>query len=199
MLSLLIARALSVPIAYSSAIQLKSVFTKNRLGVTTDSKATSYQQPLIYSSRPPYEEGWFWTIEPDEEDFSRARSPVMCGSAVALSSPITGSFLSARITGNKTEVIPLPANQGAPSQWIVECQNGPQWTQGDSIFLINLKYKCYLTTSFAAMEFPNKYEVGCGKMSANAVWKAAEGIYFPSEASDQVLENEPEDPTSDSL
>jgi hypothetical protein len=182
MLALVLAHGSAVPVVYSSALQLKGLYTKNRIGITTDSDAASYRQPVIYSSRPPYDCGWFWTVEPDEENISLARTAVLCDSVLSLSSTVTGSYLSVKVTPNGTSVVPAKSNQGAASQWVLKCQNGPVWLQGDSVLFVNLKHKCYLQTSFRNQikDLPDKYAVECGGLVSTAVWKAAEGIYLPT-------------------
>jgi hypothetical protein len=184
MFSFLLSSAFCVPVVYSSAIQLKGIYTKNRIGITTESDAASYRQPVIYSSRPPYDSGWFWTIEPDEENISLARTAVLCDSILSLSSTVTGSYLSTKVTQNQTEVVPATSNQGSASQWILKCENGPIWRQGDAVLFMNLKHKCYLQTGFqeTAKGAIDKYAVNCRGIASGALWKAVEGIYFPINA-----------------
>jgi hypothetical protein len=192
MIALLLHSALSVPITYSSCVQLKSVYTKNRIGITTESNAASYRQPVIHSSRPPYKDGWFWTIEPDEENASLTRTIVQCGSILALSSTITNSYLSTKAGPNGTDVVPATSNQGAASQWILACETGPEWRQGGEIMLQNLKYKCWLQTGFDqhVKDAPDKYTVTCGGIAAGAVWRAVEGMYFPTQADEIHVEED---------
>jgi hypothetical protein len=196
MLFLLFSSARSVSVVYSSAIQLKNVYTKNRIGITTESDAASYRAPIIYSSRPPFDSGWFWTIEPDEDNASLARTAVLCDSALSLSSTVTGSFLSTAMVQNRTEVVPATTNQGPASQWVLKCENGPVWSQGDAVMFMNLKNKCYLQTGFQtqAKDLPDKWAVECGGITSGAVWKAAEGIYFPTNADEFGSGDEPASP-----
>ena len=178
MIAVLLALGGSVPVVYGSSIQLKSVYTKNRLGVTTETAASSRQDPVIFSSRPPYDDGWLWTVEPDEENSSLARTAVACGSIIAFSNPFSGAYLSTKKTESGFEVVPATANTDTSSQWTVQCESGDIWEDSTEILIVNLRNKCMLRTGFE--KFQNKFAVNCTtELDKGAVWKSAEGIYFP--------------------
>ncbi|OHT13146.1 hypothetical protein TRFO_16808 [Tritrichomonas foetus] len=175
---------LSQEISYGSSVQIKNVYTKNRLGVTTNTDAKSYTKPTIYSSRPPYDEGWLWTIEPDEENSNLTRTTVPCDSIVALSSTSNEAYLSTRKTKKGLIVEATSSNQGIESQWVIKCPtNYNIWEQNMQFQLFNLKNKCYLTTSFEKKIQANKYFVTCENVTSNSIWKVAEGIFLDSDQS----------------
>lgn len=158
-------------IVYGASLQLKSVYTKHRVGVTTTG------DPVVFASRPPYNDGWMWTIEPDEENASLARSSVVCGSQISLSSTVAGAYLSVA----EGEVVALPSNEGEASQWVLDCESGTVWDDEVEVSLMNVGSKCYLSTSFEGSE--GKFRVSCGKLEKGSIWKAAEGIYFSEHGS----------------
>jgi hypothetical protein len=125
--------------------------------------------------------------------------PIECGALLAFSSPVTGAYLSTKSGTGGVDVIPVNSNQGPASQWILQCEKGPFWNDGDGIVLKNIKHKCYLQTNFTdrTSDVPNKYLVTCGPMSKWAIWKAAEGIYFPPEEGDEKSETELENSERD--
>ena len=162
----------SINVVYGASLQIKSVYTKNRITVTTDSAAAAYGDAEVFASRPPYNDGWLWTIEPDEENASLARTSVMCGASIALSSTITGTYISVENGG----VVALPSNQGTISQWQVTCESGNVWTDEVEITLMNLRNKCFLGTNLDAEN--GKFKTFCGPLQKGSIWRAAEGIYF---------------------
>lgn len=166
-------------ILYSSAFELKNVYTKNRIGVKPQDSKFFYEN-LIYSSRPPYSDDWFWTIEPDEDNPELARTPIKCGSIVALSNTINGVYLSTKNTTTGIQIVPSDSNQGVSSQWYLLCRNSTIWQQNAQIQLQNVKYKCFLSTNLEN-KIPNRhnmYQVNCTGLSKFTVWKSAEGIFF---------------------
>ena len=158
-------------IVYGASLQLKSVYTKHRMGVTTTG------DPVVFASRPPYNDGWMWTIEPDEENASLARGSVACRAAVSLYSTVAGAYLSVV----EDEVVALPSNEGAASQWVVDCESGTAWDDDVEVSLMNVGSRCYLSTSFEGDE--GKFRVSCGQLAKGSIWKAAEGIYFSEHGS----------------
>ena len=168
-------------VTYTSSIQLKGRYTKNRLGVLIQKNLYNNEPPLVYSSRPPYDPGWMWTIEPDEFNASLPREPVQCGSIITLASTTTDLYLSAKQKNGKIYAAAVTHKQEIADQWIVGCRDGDIWRQDQEIVLQNFKYKCYLSSSFDEKipEKTNKFLVDCRDLSPDAVWRAAEGIYFP--------------------
>ena len=167
-------------VRYSSSIQIKNAYSKNRLTVTTETSSIQYQQPTIYSTRPPFDDGWTWVIEPEEDNITLARTPVKCGSNITMINPIAKLYVSTTLNSDKVDVVPSSRVQGKESVWTVVCESGDVWVRDHQIQLLNAKYNCYLSTSLAlrTKELVNRYNVTCSSLSADAVWKAAEGIYF---------------------
>ena len=189
MLSIFLSFSHSSIVTYTSSVQLKGRYTKNRVGVAVRKSEFSNEPPLIYSSRPPYDSGWMWTIEPDEDNNTLARTPVKCGSVITLSSPITELYLSTKSKNGKVFAAASTHKQEASDQWIVECRNNEIWVQDEEILLQNLKHKCYLSSSLKNRIPDNekKFVVECTELSPDAVWRASEGVYFPPK------EEEPEE------
>jgi hypothetical protein len=54
--------------------------------------------------------------------------------------------------------------------------------QGEAVLFMNLKHKCYLQTSFQSLskDLTDRWTVDCAPLKPGAIWKAAEGIYFPT-------------------
>ena len=185
-------------VTYTSAVQLKGRYTKNRLGVFVQKNIYSNEPPLVYSSRPPYDSGWMWTIEPDEYNASLPRTPVKCGSLITLASTINDLYLSAKQKNGKVYAAAVTHKQEIADQWIVECRNNHIWMQDEEILLQNFKYKCYLSSSLSERirDQDNKFVVDCRELSPDAVWRAAEGVYFPpheekpTESEDQSYNSE---------
>lgn len=182
-----------VPVTYTSAIQIKNVYSKNRLTVTSESKFGQFGELHIFSSRPPYQDGWIWAIQPDEDDINLVRTPIPCGAYVSFSSPITNSFISARNSSSKIEIEPTAHSQGTASLWKVICRDqksDAKWMYNEQVNFFNLKYKCYLQTNLTSeiQENSNQYHVSCSSLNADSVWKAAEGIYFKE--AEKIEENQ---------
>ena len=170
-------------ISYGSSIHLKSVYTKNRLTINSSPEVGSKSK--IFTSRPPFNTGWLWTIESDSDDEELVHHIVDCGSVVSFSSTSSEFYLSTRKRKSGLHIEPTPINQGAESQWKVQCKrNETSWEQGDDVFLINLKHKCYLSTDFEERIGNNKFRVFCDNRTTKyAVWKVAEGIFIDNEES----------------
>lgn len=171
----------NVPIVrFSSAIQIENFYSKNRLSVTTESNSVQFEPPVIYSSHPPFEDGWTWIINPDDDNISLARTPVTCGSQITLFNPVAKLYLSTHQGSNGLEVVPSNLVQGEQSVWTVICDQGKNWVRDQKIQLINTKHNCYLTTSlkYHPKELVNRFNVTCEPLSANSIWAAAEGLYF---------------------
>jgi hypothetical protein len=184
MFLVLISRAWSEPpdVRYSSVVQLKNVYSKNRLCVTTDLSGQNAETPSIYSTRPPFDDGWLWTIESSNDTLSLTRDVVDCGSAIALSNPLTGFYLATRNTSRGIDVVPTPYTRGGADFWRVICR-GTRWARDEQIQLRNTRHGCYLTTTLEGREKEtvNRFNVTCTKLSRGAVWKAAEGVYFEAD------------------
>ena len=192
MLLLSLVCAAVVPIVrYSSVIQIKNVYSKNRLTVTADQTGATYEQPWIYASRPPFDDGWLWTIEPASGDIALAREPVKCGDNVTLSNPNVNSYVATRVTFNGVEVVPAPTATGDADQWQVICRNADVWVRDAQIMLKNRKHGCFLSTNLDVRqrEGVNKFNVTCGSLSQDAVWRAVEGVYF-GEGKPQAVQDE---------
>lgn len=171
-------------VTFTSSVQLKGVYTKNRLGVVIQKNMYNNEPPLVYTSRPPYDDGWYWTVEPDEENVSMAREPVPCGSTIVLSSPTTELYLSAKVKSGVSMAAAVTHKSEPADQWILECKNNATvWNEAEEVLFQNIKYKCYLASSLADRipEQENKFAVKCSPLSSDAVWKVSEGIFFPKE------------------
>ena len=171
-----------MPVTYSSAIQIKGYYNKNRLTVSTEDLPN--EKVSIYSTRPPFENGWIWVVEPPFDDISFARQNVTCGSNISLKNPHTNYYLSVRQSKRgkkKVLVIPTAHRLGENEQWTIGCENpGAIWVRDMEITLQNVKTGCFLTTG-VKNHWPNdetKYNVTCSGISSDAIWAAAEGIYF---------------------
>jgi hypothetical protein len=184
----LLARHVPPIVRYSSVVQIKNFYSKHRLTVTTDADGQSYEIPWIFASRPPFDDGWMWTIEPTDSTILRARDPVTCGDNISMSNPVAKLYVGTRLTTNGVEVIPSAHPRGDSDQWTVVCRNPPQWTRDEEIQLQNVKHGRFLATSLGARakETVNRFNV---TLNADAVWKAVEGVYFG-----EVRPAEPEDP-----
>jgi hypothetical protein len=169
----------SDPVRYLSVLQLKNFYSKNRLGIVTDVTVKT-QGPAIFTSRPPFDDGWMWTIEPTSNDTTSFNSPVRCGDAIALSNPINGLYLGTRSKSNIVDVIPSPYLRGESDQWELICRNSPVWSRADQIQLKNIQSGCFLSSSIHGREKEtvHKFNVTCEKLTANGVWIAAEGAYL---------------------
>ena len=168
-------------VRYSSVVQLKNKYSKNRLCVTSETNGPQFELPSIYSTHPPFDDGWTWIVESELDDLEFARKPVKCGSNITLMNPVSSYYLSTRKHGNSgVEVVPSSHVQGKQSVWSVICDRGENWIRDQSIQLRNAEFGCYLTTSLEmrTKELVNKYNVTCAKLTADAIWKAAEGVYF---------------------
>ena len=169
MIFVLLRACSAVEVVYGSSLQLKSVYTKHRVGVTTSG------DPMVFASRPPYNEGWMWTIEPDKENASLARRPVLCGSNIALFSTISEVYMAV----NAGAVVARPSNEGPSSHWLVTCEAGTTWDDSVEISLMNVDGQCFLSTELDGAE--GRFNVTCGALQKGSIWKAAEGIYFSGE------------------
>lgn len=167
-------------VRYSSVVQIKNVYSKNRLTVTADQSGATYEQPWIYASRPPFDDGWLWTIEPAEGGIALARETVKCGDNITLMNPNVNSYLATRVTFNGVEVVPAPAASGEGDHWQVQCREADVWVRDAQIMLKNRRHGCFLSTSLDVRqrETVNKFNVTCSSLSQEAVWKAVEGVYF---------------------
>jgi hypothetical protein len=170
-------------VRYSSVVQLKSVYTKNRLGVTTDFSTPNAESATVFSSRPPFDDGWLWTVESANESAALTRDAVRCGDALVLSNPITGLFVATRAAAGAVAVVPSPYARGGADAWRVVCRQQPYWERDAQVQLRNAKHGCYLGTGLRARdrETVNRFNVTCDRLSAGAVWAAVEGIYFAEE------------------
>jgi hypothetical protein len=187
----LCARLSTVPpiVRYTSVIQIKSFYSKNRLTVTTDPNGPTFGAPAIYSTRPPFDDGWLWSINQADGSMDRAREAVLCGDNISLSSPITGQYVATRSNGNSIEVFPTEKRRGG-FEWTLICRNPPNWTRDEQVQFRNVDNGCFLSTSLYSRmkEGINLYNVSCSGLSEAAVWRAVEGVYFAAPAPPEQFE-----------
>jgi hypothetical protein len=195
-LACLLARHVPPIVRYSSVVHIKNFYSKHRLTVTTDADGQGCDVPWIFASRPPFDDGWMWTIEPMDSAILLAREPVRCGDNISMSNPIAKLYVGTRLATTGIEVIPSAHHRGDSDRWTVICHNPPQWIRDEQIQLQNVKHGCFLATSLGgrAKESVNRFNVTCGGLTADAVWRAAEGVYFG-----EVTPAEPEEPTDREL
>lgn len=150
------------------------------MGITIPKNAHAFEAPFIFSSRPPFDNGWYWTIEPEDDNNTLTRQPVMCGSIVTLVNPTVEHYLSTKPGSNGIEAVAVGHKHEASDQWLLVCKNNTIWTQDEPIQLINVKNKCYLSTNLYEKipDSANKYVVKCGPLNDETVWYASEGIYY---------------------
>lgn len=184
-------------IVYGSIVQLKNIGTKNRIGATLNIGSKTFNPPIVYSSRPPYDEQWLWSIEPDSDatfiEDNLTRTPVKCGSIVTLFNSVNKVYLSAR-KSKKGQILinSTIIDQGSENQWLIKCPKGREnWEQMMHVQLQNLRYRCYLTTYFKSKIASNFYPVTCQNISSYSVWKVSEGIFLSGEY-DKVSDESPE-------
>jgi hypothetical protein len=124
MLLLFLCLTLSEPLDVhsSSVIQLKSVYSKNRLCVTTDLTGQSAESASIYSTRPTFDDGWLWTVEPSNDTLLLTRDLVDCGASIVLSNPVTSFYLATRSTSRALDVVPAPYVRGDSDFWRMICR-----------------------------------------------------------------------------
>jgi hypothetical protein len=189
---LLVRNILPPTVKYSSVIQIKNVYSKNRLTVTTESNGVAYEQPWVYSSRPPFDDGWMWTINSAYDSVLKAREPVKCGDNITLGNPVSELFVTTRVTYHGIEIVPSSHLRGEADFWTVVCREGPTWMRDAEVQLRNAKHGCYLSTSLDARikDGVNRFNVTCAPLSADAVWKAVEGVYFTDSDNSQGKSSE---------
>ena len=181
-------------VTYGSAVQLKGLFTKNRL--TVEINQTSFL-PVINSKRPPYNDGWYWVIEPANETQECTRKPVLCGDDVTLHNPVFSYYITTGeqeigfITATKL------ANNEGKSEWQIVCDGRTKyWEQDSAIQFYNKKEKCYLQSGFEPVtsndEEINAYKVSCQKRySKETQWRSAEGIYLDDQPISEMYAKSP--------
>jgi hypothetical protein len=167
-------------VRYFSTVQIENVYTKNRLTVTTDPDSQTFEPAWIYASRPPFEDGWTWTVVPSHSPMELARTPVQCGDNISLSNPVAKLFVGTRITPIGVQVVPSVHSRGESDEWTVICRNPPHWAREQQIQLRNVLHGCFLSTSLEdrPKEGSPRFGVTCGPLTADAVWRSAEGVYF---------------------
>lgn len=160
--------ASAVPIRFGSSVELRNKYTENRLGMTL--KETS---KFVFSSRPPFDDGWLWSVYPLENYNGNALKVVKCSERVKLVNSATNMTLG--IKGSR--VVPLDVSDDS---WTVVCRSGEEWTQGQQIHLLNDQHNCYLYSSLSdpVQGYDNKWTVGCGGLNHDGVWEASEGFYL---------------------
>lgn len=164
-------------------IQLKNVYSKNRLSVTTKPSNDTFLSEEIFSSRPPFSSGWFWTISPHDNNQLLHRHPIKCGSNVTLSSSINNKFLGIHKTVRGFESIPFSHGNSLRSKWSIVCRSGEFFETETQFELKNVAEDCFLSTSIDK-EVPgsiNKYYVDCENESMSSVWYVSEGIFLPED------------------
>ena len=164
-------------IRYSSVIQLKNVYSKNRLSITSESG--SFQIPTIYSSRPPFEDGWTWSIDSVGDNILNSGQPIQCHANITIRNPLTKLYIGTKSSLGNIEVVPSIHNDDASTQWTVICSNGSEWVKGEKVQFYNVAHKCFLSTSLEGRQgMLNKFNVTCSSLSADTIWKASQGVYI---------------------
>ncbi|KAH0790779.1 Stromal cell-derived factor 2 [Histomonas meleagridis] len=169
--------AIQPTVRYASVIQLKNVYSKNRLSVTTETG--SFQSPTIYSSRPPFEDGWTWSIDSVSDSVFISGQPVQCNGNITIRNPLTKLYVSTKPSSGGVEVVPSIHNDDSSTQWQVICSSGTEWVKGEKVQFYNIAHKCFLSTSLEGrQELLNKFNVTCSSLSADTIWKASQGVYI---------------------
>ena len=171
-------------VTYGSAVQIKGFFTKNR--ITIEINQTSLL-PVILCKRPPYNDGWYWIVDPINESHDVFRQEVRCGDFIKLHNSLYPFYLTVgdesqqRISASK---IPKSEYQ---QQWEVICDGKDEyWTQDTVVQFYNNEENCYVQSGFKnnlGNDVEQTFEVLCEKKpSKETQWRASEGIYFGSES-----------------
>ncbi|OHS96273.1 hypothetical protein TRFO_37575 [Tritrichomonas foetus] len=179
------------PVTYGSAVQLKGLFTKNRITIMINPENSL---PLLFTSRPPYKDGWYWVVEPANESLEVMRKPVGCGDFITLHNPLLSFFVSVH---DEEYIAPtkFAVDDGA-SQWQVICDKKyDNWEADDGVQFYNEANKCFLHSAFEQIPFHEDevqfYYLNCTKSSKHTHWRAAEGIYLNDEPVSEMYTKSP--------
>ena len=167
-------------IVYLSSIQLQNVYTGNRLASSLISNIPNEDDPIIYSIQPPFDDTWNWIVEPSIDNIELSGQKIKCGSIITLKNAQNKLYISTNFSNNEAKVIPTLFNQGISSQWVVTCRNSNFWKLNEQINLMNMKYNCFLSTSFYK-EIPDKidfFEVSCHQLNSSSIWSINDAIIF---------------------
>ena len=167
-------------IKYSTIVQFLNVYTDSHLSMPTENNGNVFQLPDIFTSRPIFEDGWLWSIEPPHEDLNAAEKEVFCASNISISNHFTNNFVSVKT--NK-DVVPTVGRMGNSSVWKVVCnkqESDNVWKQDLEFMLYNDLEKCYLSSSFHNKyeDDTSKYKVNCTDINKFSVWNVKEGIFY---------------------
>ena len=181
-------------VTYGSAVQLKGLFTKNR--ITVEINQTSHL-PVINCKRPPYNDGWYWIIEPANETQDVTRKPILCGEDVTLHNPHFTYYITVGEKSPRSISATKLVNQEGKSQWKLVCDRSSQyWEQDTAVQFYNSKEKCYLQSGFKSLTNDIEsqiYEVSCSKKySKETQWRAAEGIYLDDKPISEMYAKSPQ-------
>lgn len=177
-------------VTIGSAIQLKGVFTKNRLTVT-DIETSSI--PYVYSSRPPYKDTWYWRLGLDNYSQCAERQPILCGDQITLQSIYTEFYLSVLSTPSKVDVVPQQHKLSA-NTWTVKCDT-VSWEQDQPVQLFNEESQCFLYSGFqkrtGQFDQNAQYYINCTQnQPPETFWRAVEGIYVDAQPLADYLHND---------
>lgn len=180
-------------VTYGSAVQLKGLFTKNR--ITIEINQTSLL-PVINCKRPPYNDGWYWVIEPANGTQEVTRKPIICGEDITLHNPLFSYYITSGERSQRMITATKLMNQEGKSHWKVICDQGTKyWEQDKAVQFYNVKEKCYLQSGFNSItnEVENQiYEVKCAKkFSKETQWRSSEGIYLDNEPISEMYAKSP--------
>lgn len=164
-------------IGFMASVQLTNVYTDAHLSMTTENSGLATEIPKLYSSRPNYEDGWLWVIEPPVENISKGQDVIKCGESVSLVNSITHNFVSIKLS---KEVVPTVGNMGSSSKWKLICDNSDVLKQDLEFQLYNEQHKCYLTSTFEQLLDTdlNKFKITCVNQTKYSVWSIREGVFF---------------------
>ena len=167
-------------IKYSSIVQILNVYTDSHISMPTENSGNVFQLPDVFTSRPTFEDGWLWSVEPPHEDLNAAEKDVFCNSYISLSNHFTNNFISVKT--NK-DVVPTVGRMGNSSVWKVVCDNPETekiWKQDLEFMLYNEVEKCYLSSSFQLkyQDDTSKYKINCTEINKFSVWNVKEGIFY---------------------
>lgn len=187
----------SQDVTYGSAVQLKGLFTKNRLTVMINQ---TNAQPLLLASRPPYKDGWYWIIQPTNESQDAIKLPVQCGDEIDLYNSLFSFYIVKHNMKNSDEMglTKLKNSQGW-STWKIICDaQSSTWKQDEPVQFYNKNGNCFLSSDFSSL--PNiesgghAYIIKCEQEASKySQWRAAEGIYLDNEPVSEMYAKSPRD------
>lgn len=183
----------SQAVTYGSAVQLKGLFTKNR--ITVEINQTTFL-PNIKCKRPPYQDGWYWVIEPANETQDCIRKPVLCGDDLTLHNPVFSYYITTSEEEKKSIIATKHVNEEGKSEWKLICDGrSSNWEQDSAVQFYNKKDKCYLRSGFEKTtneEGVDSFEIYCSKTySKETQWRSAEGIYLDDQPISEMYAKSP--------